>query len=648
MNGFIGKILVADLNQKTFKILEKDDAFYRKHLGGALLCAVLYEELTEPDKEIDPFGPENPIIFATGPLAGENICGVTRVNVLTKGPESTGIYLSQAGGEFGPCIKRAGYDALAIVGKSKEPTLLDINNGHITFMDANDLWGMDRVEVHELLTEKMGKNSCIASIGSAGENLVHHANIMFEPEHYAGRGGMGAVLGAKKVKAVVVRGDHKMMFHDPGQVKTINKKGAAAFSNILKESPASFMGVLRRLGTYGLLELNRAGGNLPVRNFNEASTENPEALKLYDHETAEAEIIGKAIPCKGCYVACKKKSKLNSREVPPRTGTIRRENLAQTQQLSATKNSTHGSLAEYESIALLGPNIGLEGDIHTSLEACELCNQLGLDTISTGNMIAWLMDCFESGVLSEDKMGYSIKFGESEKVIGLIQDIALRRTDLGNMLADGIHKASESLGKDTEPFLRFANGVGIPAHMPRKKPGIGFGYLHGPNPGDHMKQEHDWIACDPHSLETLNLTVTSAPYDLDQAKIEIIKVTQSYYGLVDSLSLCMFIFGPGNIYSFEEITAMVNAATGFDLTFEELMLVGERTVQLQRKLYVNHGGVDEELLPFMETEIPEGPSKGLRITKNDFEIARKHYYKIMGWDKQGRPTRETLQQLNLE
>jgi aldehyde:ferredoxin oxidoreductase len=620
MFGFKGKILVVDLDRKNFKILEKHEPYLRKYMGGALLGAALYEELIAGRDPVDPLGPENPIIFATGPMAGANVCGATRVNVLSMAPESTGIYLSQAGGEFGPAIKRAGFDALVITGQSDIPIVLDINNDKVGFVDAGDLWGKDRVDARNQIIENMGNDYCIASIGPAGEHQVRYANIMFEPDHYAGRGGLGAVLGAKLVKAVAIRGDQKILFKNPETVKAINGKGGKDFAESIKKNPRSFLGVLRHLGTYGLLEMNRKSGNLPTRNFNFGCPKDAADLKHYTHATAKEEIVGRISPCKNCFVACKKSSKIHP---------------------------GHSSLAEYESIAILGPNIGLEEDLETCLEACELCNRLGLDTISTGNMIAWMMNCFENNVIDEDTLGYSIDFGDGEKVIALIKNIAFRENDLGNLLADGIAKAEARFGAQTEPYSRFVNGVGMPAHMPRKKPGIGFAYLHGPNPNDHMKQEHDWIASDPGSLKPFNLTVLSAPDALDAAKIDVTKATQTYYAAMDSLSLCMFIFGPGNIYVFDEIISMVNAATGFDLGFGELMEIGERTIQLQRKLYLHLGGKDSELLPFMEQEIPEGPSKGARINKGDFDRARKYYYDVMGWDEKGWPKEETLKRLGI-
>jgi len=450
--------------------------------------------------------------------------------------------------------------------------------------------------------------------------MVRYANIMFEPEHYAGRGGLGAVLGAKLVKAVAVRGDQEAVFKNPETVKQINRKGGSGFSESIKKNPKSFLGVLRHLGTYGLLEMNRKIGNLPTHNFNFGCPDDTVDLKYYHHETAKAEIVGRSIPCKNCFVACKKSSKINP---------------------------DHSSLAEYESIAMLGANIGLEGDFETCLEACEFCNRMGLDTISTGNMIAWLMNCFESGVLDQETEGFSIRFGDGQKVIELIKNIAFRKNDLGNLLADGIGQAMDKFGPQTKPYSRFVNGVGLPAHMPRKKPGIGFAYLHGPNPADHMKQEHDWIAAHAGSLKKFNLEVTSAPGALDEAKIDVVKATQTYYAAMDSLSLCMFIFGPGNIYTFDEITDIVNAATGFQLSFEELMEIGERTILLQRKLYLKLGGKDSEFLTFMAHEIPDGPSKGAKINKIDFEHARKYYYKVMGWDEDGCPKDETLKRLRI-
>jgi aldehyde:ferredoxin oxidoreductase len=257
------------------------------------------------------------------------------------------------------------------------------------------------------------------------------------------------------------------------------------------------------------------------------------------------------------------------------------------------------------------------------------------------------MECFARGVIPEEALGFSITFGEGRKTMQLIEDMALRKNEMGNLLADGIDKAAAKLGPDTKPYQRFVKGIGMPAHLARKKPGVGFGYLHGPNPNDHMKLEHDWIGSDPSSLKAFHLNIRSDPDALDKNKIEIARATQIYYAAMDALSLCLFVFGPGNVYTLEEIIEMLNAATGFDFGFDDLMEIGERAIQLQRKLYLDLGGTDEEFLSFLENEIPEGPSKGARIDRNDFYQARKHYYKLMGWDEDGRVLEETLKRFGI-
>jgi aldehyde:ferredoxin oxidoreductase len=271
------------------------------------------------------------------------------------------------------------------------------------------------------------------------------------------------------------------------------------------------------------------------------------------------------------------------------------------------------------------------------MDFSESCNLLGMDTISTGALISFLMDGFANGDLDEEKVGFAIRFGEGDKVRDLIRMIAYREGKIGSLLADGIDACRRVLGPATDRHLRFAKGMGLPAHLPRVKPGIGFGYLHGPNPGDHMKAEHDWIASSPGDLKAFNITVTSDAFALDRVKVEVYRATQIYYAAMDSLSLCMFIFGPGNILSYDAIVEMVNAATGFDFGFEDLMRIGEQAIQLQRKLYCEFGGTDEDLLPYMETPIPDGPTAGNRISREDFAAAREHYYTLWGWDTGDRP-----------
>ena len=605
MYGFMGKILVIDLTAKTFLEISKSETFYRNYLGGSFLCAKLFEENLKADAVA--FSPDNPLVFGTGLFAGGNVCGATRVNVFSISPETTGTYLTQAGGEFGPELKRAGYDALVVKGKSESPVYLKIttqgDSCSVEFVDAKPIWGMERVKANGILNNELGGNYRMATIGPAGENRVACANIMFEVDHYAGRGGLGAVMGSKNLKAICVKGDKKPEFKDRKKLLEINKNGASRFRDV---APGGFMGVLKNLGTFGLLAINQDAGNLPTRNFNDAHVDSDRFTGEISHLNIQQNFVGKTVPCKACYVGCKKQYKRGS------------------------ENSEKTALAEYESIAMLGPNIGME-ELADGLNACEMCNRLGLDTISTGTIMAWLMDCYDNELLSEDKFGFSIKFGDGKKACELIEDIALRKTKLGNLLADGLFKAVSELGNETKAHLRASRGIGLPAHMPRKKPGIGFGYLHGPNPADHMKLEHDWIVGDEASLQSLGLDIQSRPDTLDNNKVEIARITQIYYSMVDCMSLCMFVFGPGNIYSFGEMTDMVNAATGLNVAFKDLLKIGEGSLRLQRKLFLQFGGKDEDFLSYLEREIPSGPSKGSKISENDFNDTRKHYYSLWNW-----------------
>ncbi len=614
MYAFMGKILLVNLTEKTYQTIDKDDHFYRQYMGGSLLAAQLFTEHFEVTEDAGPFSSKNPLIFATGPLAGGSVCGVTRVNVLTISPETTGIYLSQAGGEFGPEMKRAGFDAVVVIGKASSPVYLKITTlNQKTFCDflpADHLWGKDRVEANEILKKDLPEKYSMASIGPAGEKLVAQANIMFELDHYAGRGGLGAVMGAKNLKAICLKGDQKIAFKDPKKMMAINKVGAKRF----KESdPNSFGKVLRKNGTFGLLALNQDAGNLPTKNFKHAQVDSEEYEKEISHSHIREKYVGKSVPCRACYLACKKQYKQDS------------------------PWSDYTVCAEYESIALLAPNIGLETDFAEGLRACEICNRLGIDTMSAGDIVSWLMDCFENQVLTEEKTGFSIKFGDGQKACELVEDIALRKGPLGDLLASGIEKSLLKLGEATRPYLRFSKGIGFPAHMPRRKPGIGFGYLHGPNPADHMKLEHDWIVSEKEILKGLGLNISSTLDTLDKNKVEIARATQCYYSMVDVLSSCMFVFGPGNIYTFTEITEMVNAATGFDLTFKELLALGERSIQIQRKIYCDLGGQDEEYLPYLKEKIPAGAGEGYHITEKDFKETRAHYYSLWGWDEKGVP-----------
>ncbi len=617
--GFQGKILIVDLTSRRVIIEDKDISFYRKYLGGSFLAARLFAEHTSPAESLSAFSEKNPVVFATGPMAGKNICGMTRVNILSLSPETPGIYTSQAGGEFGPDIKRAGFDAMVITGKAPKPVYLVVENDTLEFHNAGEYWGNDRLSVHQQLTNRLSKKFTVATIGPAAENRVFHSNIMFEPDHFAGRGGLGAVMGSKNLKAICIRGDQRVEFKDPAKLNELNQRSAKHFKESFDVDSYTFSGILRRFGTFGLLAANQAAGNIPVNNFKYAHSEDQDLADQMAHPQLDKQLIGRRIPCRGCYIACKKRSKINSSKT---------------------------ALPEYESIALLSTNLGIQ-NLEDGIKACDLCNALGMDTMSTGNMIAYLMDCYENGVLSHERFNFSIKFGDVDAVLRLIDDMAYRKGELGELLANGINQASQVLGEQTRQFLRFSKGIGIPAHLPRTKPGVGFGYLHGPNPADHMKMEHDWIASDPKKLKEFGITMTSSPCELDTNKVEIARATQIYYSAIDCLSACIFVFGPGHVYSFDAVVDLVNAATGFGLTFSDLMRIGESAIQLHKKLFIDFGGADESFISFLSKEIPSGPTKGFRIRQEDFEKAREHYYKLWNWDKNGRPTNEVLERLGL-
>ncbi|MBW1945682.1 MAG: hypothetical protein JRJ51_23050, partial [Deltaproteobacteria bacterium] len=314
MHGFMGKILLVNLSEKKIKILTKSEAYYKKYLGGSFLAARLFEEQTKGQTDLTAFSEQNPIVFTTGPLAGATVCGATRLNILSLSPETPGIFTSQAGGEFGPDMKRAGFDALIITGKSDGPTRLNIDNESVSFEDADEWWGKDRLTTYQQISNQISsrKKHSIATIGPAGENQVTTANIMFEPEHYAGRGGLGAVLGAKKVKAICIGGNQKPVFKNPDQVKDVNKAGAQRFKQSFESNPTGFLGVLRQYGTFGLLALNQNAGNIPVQNFNQSYIEDQSSRQEITHSNIKEKFVGKSTPCKGCYVACKKQSKENS------------------------------------------------------------------------------------------------------------------------------------------------------------------------------------------------------------------------------------------------------------------------------------------------------------------------------------------------
>ena len=615
--GYSGVILHVDLTTGKMESKTYPEEFFRAYLGGGGLGA--YFLLKGTGADTDPLAPENILTVAPGPAAGAAVSGVSRCSVTCLSPETLTVGDSQAGGSLGPFLKRAGLDALVISGRAPEAGYLFVHDGTAEFIPAPELCGRTVLEVHDFLSEQYtGEKVSILQCGPAGENLVRFACLASDLHDFCGRGGMGAVFGSKNLRAVVVKPGGRAAFADPEALKFLARKGAA---RVNREGVGE---ILKKYGTPGLLAANALAGNLSTHNY--GSGFHPEYEKL-DGSVFTESIGSKGTTCYGCAIGCRKTVKT---EAP----------YAATDRLGGP---------EFETLGLLGANLEIM-DPAAVAKANELCNNLGIDTISLGGLASYLCEALEQGAVAPEQVGIEgFGFGRPEPLFTLIERIA-RREDVGDVLADGFTRAVEHFGAASAPFAVHTKSHGFPVHMPQVKPSMALLYAVSPIGADHMSSEHDWIAADTGEVARgLGLFSPGEPESYGLEKARAITYSQFFYGLLDSLSLCMFVWGPGSVYTYADLQELIRAATGWQATFWELMKAGERRINMMRVLNLRRGfGAREDVLPEkMFQPLTGGPSAGRAVDRKGFQRLRACYYRIMGWDEAGVPTLGKLEDLDL-
>ncbi|HIQ05142.1 MAG TPA: aldehyde:ferredoxin oxidoreductase, partial [Anaerolineae bacterium] len=602
--------------------------FYRTYMGGSAFG--IYYLLHEMPAGADPLGPDNVLTFMLSPLTGAPFSGQSRVAINARSPLSEAIGDSQAGGFWPAQLKFAGFDGVVIKGKAEKPVYLWIHDGEAELGDASHLWGMGSWDTETTLRRELKDEKIeVACIGPAGENLVRFAAVMNMRNRAAGRTGMGAVMGAKSLKAVAVRGDAQPALADPSEVRRIARQGAQN----LKETPD--MDYLAIHGTAGTIMAQQMVGGLPTHNFTSGVFEGAEAIS---GERMTETILKRRDTCYACVVRCKRVVEAESEEygrIPPELGG-----------------------PEYETLSTLGSYCDVE-DLLAVAKGNALCNNYGLDTISTGATIAWAMECYEAGLLTPEQTdGIDLRFGNGQAIVEAIERIAHRQGFLGNLLAEGSARAAEQLGRGSEAFLVVAKKHEVPAHMPQLKHSLGLIYSVNPFGADHQSSEHDPMYEPGPSdslylrrLAELGLTAPRPSSDLGSEKVRFARLTQFVYSLMDTLCLCQFDWGPAwQLYGPTPLVEVVRAVTGWDVDLNELLEAGERRVNLLRAFNAREGfdRSQDQLSPRLFEPLWGGISDGLRFTREELAAAQDEYYRQMGWDPiSGNPTKETLERLKL-
>ncbi len=598
VGGMTGTILRVDLTSATITKEKTPLEALPRYLGGRGLGAYIFTR--EVDPSADPLGPENRLVFLNGPLAGSLIPGNNKVNLTFKSPLTNSYSFSLCGGHWGPEVKFAGYDGIVVQGTAEKPVYLWIDDGEVELRDASSLWGKTIPEAEDIIKNELGGDEGIqaAVIGPAGENLNKMACITAGLYREFGRGGCGAVMGSKKLKAIAVRGTGDLAFSDVDGMMELSEK----LCGYLKESPKAKD---RRL--YGTAEMVKGINDLGMwctRNFQEGYFEG--AVKLEGPQMRKDVVVGDA-SCFGCPVACGKRSYIGTDEY----GNILIEG------------------PEYETIGLIGANCGIS-DWGAIMQATKICDENGFDTMNAGGCVALAMECFERGIITaSDTGGIDLRFGNGEALVAVLELMA-KREGIGNILAEGIKHAAETFGA---PELGMhSKGQGFAVYDPRGCKGMALTYATSPKGAHHM------IAT------TMGPEIAQGTRLSEDGKGKLQRDQQFSMCVVDSISLCSTMRAG---VSLKDQAAAYTVVTGIEMTEEKLNRAAERIINLERMYNVRIGfSRKDDTLPkrILEEAMESGESAGQTV---DLDSMLDEYYRAMGWDNNGIPTEAKLEELGI-
>jgi len=608
----MGKLLIIDLTKRKVDVERLNAEVLRKYIGGSGLGARLLYDGT--DERTDPLGPENLLIFMTGPLTGTKVPTSGRHAVVTRSP-LTGIWgESDVGGTWGIALKRAGYDGVVIRGAADRPVYVIITEEEVRVADASHLWGMDTYQLDEVLRREVGPEGVISSIGPAGEKLVRFASIMSDGRagRAAGRTGVGAVMGSKKLKALVTLGKKEIVVADPVRLERLNK---AIVPGIVKGT--------RERGLYGTAAWVVTAehlGDLPLKNWVGSTWE--EGAEKLSGQTMAKTILKRRYYCGSCVIGC-------GREVEVQDGPYA---------------GVLGAGPEYETIGMLG-GLTLVDNLEAIALGHQMCNQYGLDVISTGAVIAFAMECFEHGLITTaDTGGIELRWGSASAMLEIIRQIG-ERQELGALLGEGVRRAADEIGGLAREFAIHCKGLEFPAHDPRAMKSLAVSYATSNRGACHLQS----LA---YPVE-LKLAIPELGYPepldrfTDEGKGVLTARMQDLMSLIDSLKVCKFIVTGGGGVQPSHLVDWLNAVTGWDMDLTEFLKTGERLSNLKRQYSVRLGiSRKDDVLPprILTTPRLEG---GARESLPHLGLMLREYYAYRGWDEQGRPTPQKLAELGL-
>jgi len=652
--GYWGKILNADLSSGKVEYEELSEDFYKKYSSGVGLGAKILWDRLKPGA--DPLGPDNILGFTTGLLTDTGSLFTGRFTVVGKSPQTGGWGDANCGGYFSPFLKRCGIDALFVYGASEKPVYIYIDDKGAEIKDASELWGTDAVETENKLKEIHGRRCQVACIGPAGERLSYMAGICNDGGRIAARSGLGAVMGSKKLKAVVAAGSSRVKVQDKEKISELTKKFRKSLESgqklkgflgdkvlamtgwitrkgsVYARQPANLWRLLlSKFGTPALTAMSAESGDSPIKNWGGVGyVDFP--LKKSQKIGAEA-VLSYQVKSYGCY-SC-----------PIRCGGIMKVS-------DGPYKIEEMHKPEYETLCAFG-SLTLTNDLHTLFKVNDMVNRGGIDSISCGATVAFAVECFENGILTkEDTDGLELSWGNGDAIVKLTEKI-IKREGIGDALADGVKAAAGKIGKGSEKYAVHCGGVEAAMHDPKFDPGFGVSYYCEPTPGRHTIISYQYL--DLQFLEKKFTRAKKIPpftsqkerYRYDN-KGEALAVDSFYKMIIDCTGTCLFgTQVGGNI----PLVEWINAATGWNFSNDEYLEVGERIEQLRHSFNVREGlNPRRDFKPhpriYGDPPFDKGPAKGITL---DMDMLSRSFYRAMHWDYEtGKPDPEHLKKLGLD
>ncbi len=614
MYGYNNKFAEIDLTKGEVSCFSLQESEIEKFIGGSGLGALLLHKYTNINT--DPMGPDNVIIFMTGPVTGTRVFSSDRFEVITKSP-LTGIYAeSDCGGHWGEMLKKCGFDGIVISGSAEKPVYLYITNDAIEIRDASRVWGKDAFETDELLRKETSLNAKTVCIGLGGENLIRFACIIANgiEGRAAGRAGVGTVMGSKNLKGIAAYGNKTFELADPEGLKDYLKMKAPEMVNKLTKDLE-----FRQYGTSIGVEGQEVMGDLPIKNWYQGNW--PDGAKKISGYALAEKYLTKNYYCGRCIIGC-------GRVVEVKEGPYKTVETAG---------------PEYENLAMLGSNL-LVDDLAAITKANDLCNRYGLDAISTGAMIGFAMEAYERNIINESDTGkVDLVWGNGMAVVEMIHKIT-HREDIGDTLAEGILRAAEKIGGNSIEFAVHVKGLDFPAHDPRAKVSDAIGYATSNRGACHLQAyTHDfenWFAMPDYGYPE-----TTDRFDASINKVKMVIDFQHLMSMLDSIHVCKFtIFGGMTV---EPTIKVLNYITGWNMDQKSFRETGERIFNLKR-LYNTKLGISrkDDTLPPRILNHPRGGTCGDFIPPLNAML--RDYYKTRGWDEFGIPEKSTVERLGLQ